>query len=70
MKAAHGYIAGIAWRKAKMLENLKEDQVYTITYDDGTTLRGKYIEQGRGFIHFRLGDGSKLVCRSGSVKIK
>lgn len=65
----HGYIAGIAYRYSKMIENLEVDRMYTIVYDDGTELKGRYIEQHRGFLTFRLGDGSRLVCRTGSVKI-
>ena len=66
----HGYIAGLAYRYAKMIEGLEVDRLYTITYDDGTELRGRYIDQERGFIRFMLADGSKLVCRTGSVRLK
>mgnify|MGYP003661802872 CR=1 FL=1 len=70
MSKAHGYIAGMAYRKAQLIEGLEVGKVYTIEYDDGTELRGEYIEQQRGFIRFRLADGSKLVCRTGSVTVK
>ena len=68
MSNPHGYLAGISYRQQDLVKDLEVGKDYTITYDDGTELLGRYIDQKRGFIRFQLRDGSRLVCRSGSVK--
>jgi len=56
------------WHQAN---RLVVGRLYKIVYDDGTELDGEFVKQERrGFIEFRLGDGSRLVCRTGSVKVR
>lgn len=49
---------------------LEQGKWYEVSYDDGTELRGMFVKRERGFIEFKLGDGSRLLCRTGSVSVK